>query len=236
MPPSPPPETRRRSLRGPLLRFLVLVVLVGAGFALLRWSPLAERLDAEALLATFRELARAPWAPLALIALYALLCPLGMPVSPLMLVGGLVFGFSFGSLYNYVGTWLGAATTFAVARMLGQDFVGHLLGDRLVRVERLVERHGFWALLRLRFVPIPYPLVNYAAALAGVRPAVFLGATALGLAPSVALFTYFAAILFRAASGQRGLVLLQLGGALLALLALSFLPRLLRRGGDAGTA
>jgi len=228
---TPEPPRRRRLPAGVLVRFAVLVILVGAGWAALRWSPLAAHLGEEELVATLRSLAASPWAPVALIGLYVVLCPLGMPVSPLLLAGGLVFGFGPGTVYNLVGTWLGAAVTFGVARLLGQDFMEHLLGERLERVERLVERHGFWTLVRLRFVPIPYALVNYAAALARVPASVFLSATAVGLVPAVAVLTYFAAALFRAAAGDRAGVVLQLAAALAGMLLLSFLPRLLRRRG-----
>lgn len=224
-----PPPTSRPVGRA-ILRFALLVVILTAGVALLRWGPLAERLDAAELLATFRSVGDEPWAAAALIGAYVVLCPLGMPVSPLLLAGGVVFGFTTGTLLNFAGTWLGAATTFATARFLGRDLVVQLIGDRLARVERAVERHGFWTLVRLRFVPIPYVLVNYAAALAGVRPATYLTATAIGLAPAVALITYFADVLSHAAAGDRGGVLLQLGVAFLALFLLTFLaPRLLQR-------
>jgi uncharacterized membrane protein YdjX (TVP38/TMEM64 family) len=221
-------------LRGAVLRFAVLVALVAGGLALLRWGPLAERLDAAELLATLRTVGAEPWAPAALVAAYVLLCPLGVPVSPLIMAGGVVFGFGTGTLVNFAGTWLGAAATFGVARLLGRDLVAQVLGDRLAKVEHAVERHGFWTLVRLRFVPIPYALVNYAAALAGVRTGTFLGATALGLAPAVALFTYFAAALSRAAAGDRHGVLIQLGAAFGALLVLTFVvPWFLRRRGAA---
>lgn len=207
---------------------------MAAGFAALRWSPLADRVDPAAVVASMRTVADHPWAPLALVAAYALLCPLGMPVSPLILAGGLVFGFAWGSVLNLAGTWLGAATTFLLGRLLGKDFVEHLLGSRIRALEELVERHGFWTLVRIRFVPIPYPLVNYAAALAGVRPSVFLTATALGLVPAIAVFTWFAAALFRLASepDRAAVVFLQLATALVLLFALTFVPRLLGWTGD----
>lgn len=234
--PTPPAsaEAPRNPLRGALLRFGVLVALLAGGVALLRWGPVAERLEPARLLATFHAIGAEPWAPVALVVAYVVLCPLGMPVSPLMLAGGLVFGFGAGTALNLAGTWLGAAVTFAVARLLGADLVARLLGDKLARVERVVERHGFWTLVRLRFVPIPYAVVNYAAALAGVRPGTFLLATAVGLLPAVALFTYFADALSQAAAGDRSGVLLQLGGALVALLLLTFaVPWWLRRRGRA---
>lgn len=241
MPSPPAPSNGEASIapltrpgRGAVLRFAALVAIVAGGLALLRWGPLAERVDAAELLATFRAIGAEPWAPVALVAAYVFLCPLGIPVSPLIMAGGVVFGFGTGTLLNFAGTWLGAATTFGVARLLGRDLVAQVLGPRLGRVERAVERHGFWTLVRLRFVPIPYALVNYAAALAGVRGGTFLGATALGLAPAVALVTYFAAALSRAAAGERHDVLAQLGAAFAALLVLTFLvPWLLRRRGAA---
>lgn len=235
MPPVPPPPAAAPptpSVRGAVARFAVLVAIVVAGVALLRWGPVAERLDAAELLATFHAIGAKPWAPAALIAAYVVLCPLGVPVSPLMLAGGIVFGFATGTLVNFAGTWLGAAATFAVARLLGRDLVARLLGPRLAAIERTVERHGFWTLLRLRFVPIPYAAVNYAAALAGVRPGTFLAATAIGLAPATALITYFADALSQAAAGERSGVLIQLGAAFAALLLLTFVvPWWLRRRG-----
>lgn len=232
-PPAPPaPAPSRRT--GAVLRFALLVAVLLAGVALLRWGPVAERLDAAELLATFRAIGAEPWAPVALVAAYVVLCPLGMPVSPLMLAGGIVFGFGAGTLLNFAGTWLGAVATFGVARLLGRDLVAELLGPRLEAIERTVERHGFWTLVRLRFVPIPYAAVNYAAALAGVRPGTFLAATAVGLAPAAALFTYFASALSRAAAGERSGVLIQLAAAFAALLVLTFaVPWWLRRRGRA---
>jgi uncharacterized membrane protein YdjX (TVP38/TMEM64 family) len=227
--PTPPP---RRPLAGALLRFALLAAVVAGGVALLRWGPVAERLDAAEVLTTLHAIGKEPWAPAAFVGAYVLLCPLGMPVSPLLLAGGVVFGFAAGTALNFAGTWLGAAATFGVARLLGRDLVAQVLGPRLAAVERTVERHGFWTLVRLRFVPIPYAAVNYAAALAGVRPGTFLGATALGLAPAAALFTWFAAALSRAAAGDRSTVLVQLAAAFAALLAFTFVvPWWLRRRG-----
>jgi len=93
--------------------------------------------------------------------------------------------------------------------------------------------------VRIRLVPIPFVLVNYAAALAGVRPGRYLVTSALGLLPAVTVFTYFGVALFHAAAEPQraAAVTLQLAGALLALFLLTFLaPRLLARpaGGETG--
>ncbi len=51
-----------------LLRFLVLVVIVVTGFAVLRLTPLSQYLTVEKVSALFDQLRETWWAPLALIA------------------------------------------------------------------------------------------------------------------------------------------------------------------------
>lgn len=241
MPPSPsealasPPElepVRGAGLaalpRRAVLRFLLLVALLALGFAAFRWSPLAQYLQPERVTALLEDLRRSWWSPLALLGLYAVLCPVGLPASPLILAGGFVFGTVTGGLLNFVGTFLGAATSYYAGRLLGRDLVEHLAGERLRKVERMLNRRSFWALTRIRFVPVPFPIVNYGAALAGVRAPLFLAASALGLAPAVFIYTFFASALARATAEERGAVMVQMGLAVLAVLALSFLPTLIR--------
>lgn len=228
-----PPEipASRTVPRWVLWRFALFVLLVGTGFFALRFTPLGERfremLDHDRLMA-LRETLRAQWwtGP-ALVTAYAVAAPLGAPVSPLMLAGGAIFGTAVGSVLNILGTFLGAAGSFFLARGLGRDFVVHIFGKRLRRVERLVARRGFWTWVRIRFLPIPFPVVNYGAALAGVPATLFLVTTGIGLIPANIVFTYFAAALVDAVGGDRGQVLLQLGVAVAALLTISFLPNVL---------
>jgi len=228
-----PPEVRpaRAVPRWVLWRFVLFLALVAVGLVLFRFTPLGERLnellDRERLMA-LRESLQARWwtAPL-LVALYAVLAPLGVPVSPFMLAGGAIFGTLAGWGLNLLGTFLGAAGSFFLARALGRDFVVHLVGERLRPVERLIRRRGFWPLVRIRFLPVPFPVVNYGAALAGVPAGLFLLTTAIGLVPANLVFTYFAAALVDAVGGDRAGILLQMAVAVAGLLALSFLPNLL---------
>ena len=200
--------------------------MVAAGFLALRLTPLRDHLTPEAVGAALAALREVWWAPLALIGLYVLLAPLGVPMTPLVLGGGAVFGAVWGALYNFLGTFLGGLVSYLFARSFGRELIVHLLGHRLAEVERVVARHGFWALVRLRFVPLPFALVNYAAALGGVPLGVFAAATAIGLAPTMILYTYFAAALAGAAAETRGGVLRNAGLAAVGLLLVSALPTL----------
>lgn len=203
---------------------MLLLTLLTLGFLALRLTPMAGYLDREHLVQTLEGMRQTSWAPLVLLGLYALLCPVGLPATPLVFAGGFVFGTLLGGIYNFLGTFLGAAASYGLGRALGRDFVVQLLGDTLRPMERRLSRLGFWALARIRFLPIPFPLVNYGAALTGIRPAVFLGSSALGLAPAILIYTFFAAALAEAAEGERGGLLLQLGAALLGVLLLTFIP------------
>ena len=221
---SPSPRVPRRLL----LRFLLLPALLLGGYAAVRWTPLAGYLSGPALAAAIASLRHSWWAPGLLIAGYLVLSPVGVPATPLMIAGGVVFGGALGSLYNIAGVILGAASSYFLGRLLGRDFVRHLAGHRLRKVETAIGRRGFWNLVAVRFLPLPFPLVNYGAALAGVRPPLFLATTALGVTPTVIIYTFFFAAVAHAAAGHRGRIYLQLAAALVLLLAVTLTPQLLR--------
>lgn len=225
IPPDQPPG--RRIPRPLLYRFIALVAIVGTGFAVLRWSPMAQYLNKEEILALFDRLRDTWWAPGLLVLSYFVLCPLGVPATPMMIAGGMVWGVVWGSVYNVIGIFLGAASTYWLGRVLGREFVLHLFGNKLRKVERMVARRGgFWSLAGVRFLPLPFVLVNYCAAFVGIRPALFLGATAAGLSLTVPIFTYFAHALSQAATGNRSGVYLQLAVAMALLALIILIPRL----------
>lgn len=196
-----------------VLKAAALALLLGGGFALVRFTPVGDYFHQERMVQLLGEVREKWWAPLALIGLYAVTSPLGMPVSVFILGGGVVFGALYGSLYNLTGLFAGAATTYGLGRFLGRDVVAHFVGDRLRRVEKILDRHGFWPLVQTRFLPIPYALVNYSAAMVGIDPARFFIATLVGLVPATVLHTYFIATLFEA-QGHRTVVLAQYVAAL----------------------
>ncbi len=213
-----------RNLRSALLRFAILILLIGAGLLVIRWTPLGEWLTRDTLVASLSSLRVTWWAPLLLVGLFALFAPLGIPVSPLILAGGLVFGVRWGWLYNFLGMMSGATVSFLLANALGRDLVVNLAGETLLqRVEGLLARHGFWTLVRIRFLPLPFVMANFGAAFAGYPLSQFLSASALGLAPSMLIYTYFGYALATVATAERQAVVWNLIGAVALVLLLTFL-------------
>jgi phospholipase D1/2 len=221
----------RRVPRRALLRFLLLPALLAGGYATMRWTPLGAYLSSQSgpqLAAAIGQLRQAWWAPALLIGGYLVLSPLGLPATPLMVAGGVVFGGVVGSLYNMVGVLLGGAASYFLGRTLGRDLVRHLAGKRLRKVELAIGRRGFWNLVAVRFLPLPFPVVNYGAALAGVRPPLFLATTAIGIAVTVPVYTFLFAALARAAGGRHVEIYVQLAAAMLLLVAVTLVPQLVQ--------
>lgn len=224
-------ESRGRSDRRRAFRRAGLFVILLAVAALVAWKLGAFHLaDRESLVAAVHRVRGFPLLGPGFIAAYAVAVTFGLPASPLTLAGGALFGFWRGMLLNWFGATLGAFLAFVFADSLCGDTCRALLGRRAKSVERLAAEHGFMATLRLRLVPIvPFSLLNFAAALAGVRRRDYLVGTALGIIPGTAVYTYFADALLQGASGagRHALLHVSLAGALL--LALSFVPAIVRR-------
>ncbi len=186
----------RRIPRKVWLRMLLLVAILATGFVLVRFTPIGDYFTREYVVATFERLASWPWAPVLLILLYGVLAPLGFPMSPLVLAGSVVFKALWGAVYNTLGLVIGAMTAFFFARVLGREFIVQLAGPRLRRAERVFERRGFWTLVQTRFLPLPFPVVSYGAAFAGVKPSRFFITSAIGLLPATIMHTYFMAKIY----------------------------------------
>ena len=214
---------------GATLRFLSLFVVLGAVVAAFRFTPLGDYLDRERLVATFEAMRESPWAPLVLVGLYCVLAPAGLPMTPLIIAGGVVFGRFQGALINILGCVLGAAISFQFARVMGRDFVRKVAGKRLKRVETLLRRHGFWTLVGVRFMPVPFPVVNFGAALAGVRFGTFVLSAIIGLAPALLIYTSFASALFDVARGGDRSQLRGVFGLFAVMVAIAVVPIVLQQ-------
>ncbi len=181
----------RRIPRKVWLRMLLLVAIMASGFVLIRFTPLGDYFTRDQMIALLEQLRASPWSPVMLIGLYIVLAPI-LPMSPLVAGGGVVFGPFWGSLVNTIGLTFGAMSAFYVGKALGRDFIVHLAGPRLRRAERAFEKRGFWPLVQIRFIPIPFWLVSYGAAMAGVKAPQFLITSTLGLIPATVMHTSFA--------------------------------------------
>lgn len=206
-----------RGRGGLILRLVALVALLVLGLALVRFTPVGELFDKERMIAFLDSLRGHWWAPLVLFAIFAMAAPLGLPASPILIGGGVVFGRLWGTIYNIVGLVGGAIVAYAVGKALGREAVVQLAGPKLRRAERLFQKRSFWPLVQVRFLPIPFSVVGYAAALAGVSTSRYIVTSTIGLVPATVLHTWYApTILLRTLAGEPvGSLLAQYGVVIL---------------------
>lgn len=187
-------------------KFLLLALLILAGLAALLLTPLSDYFTEQGLRQLLASLRNAWWTPLIVIGLLVVASPVGIPTTPLLLAGA-AFGVCMGTVYNTIGLILGSALSYELARTLGRDFVLAVTGDRIRGIERRFRRFAFWPLVQLNFMPLPFPVVNFGAALSGVPRPLFLSAMTVGLIPSTFVHTYFMHALVAADWDKRGILL-----------------------------
>ena len=129
-------------------------------------------------------------AVLAFVAVYIAVVTLSIPGAVyLTITGGLLFGAAYGALASFTGATIGATVLFLMALTAFGELLIRRAGPRAARLAEGFREDAFSYLLFLRLVPLfPFFLVNLVPALAGVRLAPFLAATAIGIAPATIVF------------------------------------------------
>jgi uncharacterized membrane protein YdjX (TVP38/TMEM64 family) len=122
-----------------------------------------------------------PAAPAAALAAWIVLTPALFPGTVLAAAGGLAFGAVGGAALAYGGALAGGLAAFALARTAAAGTTGRLVArsPRLARVDALLERRGFAAVLAARLTPgVPATGLNYVAGASRVRARAFVTAMA----------------------------------------------------------
>ncbi len=217
----------RVALRLALLPGLIAVALLIAWR--LGYFSLARR---EQLLAFVQQARHNPWARPLYVLAYVLIATLGLPITVLSIVGGALFGTIRGLVLAWTGAMVGTVTAYFLARSIGQGPVRRFLGRHHL-LGRLRKRSDFWALVRLRVLPVaPFAVLDYLAGLIGISLRVLLLATAIGALPTVVAYTYAGSELVTGLeqAGQARLRAFWIAGAVtLIMICISFLPRAIRQ-------
>ena len=115
-----------------------------------------------------------------------------LPVSPLALATGVIFGFWGGLLTTSLGTGLGVAVNFLVARYLARGAVSHRLArnEKFRLIDAAIGREGWKIVALLRFVPMPFGLANYAYGITAIRFFPYLITSVLTILPTNIFFVW----------------------------------------------
>lgn len=180
--------------RGPVRRFLPLMLLLGA-IVLAFVFGLDDYLTFQALKTHRAELlafvAESPWvAPLLYMALYAAVVAMSLPGGAMMTVaGGFLFGAMLSTCWVVIAATVGATILFEIARTSLGDGLRRRAGPWLKRMEAGFQKDAFSYLLVLRLVPaFPFFVVNLVPAFLGVRLRTYVAATFVGIIPGTFVY------------------------------------------------
>jgi uncharacterized membrane protein YdjX (TVP38/TMEM64 family) len=181
-----------------------LILLILAAVALL---VLARALDAGAWLAAALTWIHGlgPVAPLVFLLIYVVACVLLLPGSVLTLGAGAVFGVAYGIVIVWISAILGATAAFLVGRYLVRDWVARKIAanPKLQALDTTVTREGWKIVALMRLSPvIPFNLLNYAFGATRVSLRDYVFASAVGMLPGTAMYTYLGSLAGELAGGS----------------------------------
>ena len=142
-----------------LLFFLAAVFLFGK-------TPLGDLLNPVSLQELFARAGLT--SPGGFILVYAIGITMFLPASLFTAVGAMLFGVSWGLLYNMTGAMLGATLSFWIARYLGREFTEAVVGDQLRNYDEKLRARGFATTLYLRLMFFPFTPLNFGLGLTSV--------------------------------------------------------------------
>jgi uncharacterized membrane protein YdjX (TVP38/TMEM64 family) len=211
---------------------LALLALGVLGAGVLAWSLGLHDLVRPERIAHVRAAIEAygTWGPVVYVAGYVVAELLFVPALPLTLLGGLVFGPLWGTVYTWIAATLAAAAAFLVARHLARDTVERWMAGspRLGRIDAAVQRHGWRILMVTRLVPLfPFNLQNFAYGLTRIPFWTYVGVSSICILPGTVAFTLAGGALSGGGGPTRVLWTLAASAVLIVLVSLA--PRWLTR-------
>ena len=146
------------------------------------------------------------WAPILHILGYVLLELVFVPALRLSIVGGIVFGPLWVTVYVLIGAAGAAALAFLLARHGARDLATRWMAayPRLRRLDAAVVEHGWRILVITRLVPLfEFTLQNFAYGLTGICFSTYVLLTAVCSLPGTAALTFFGGALGEGGSDLR---------------------------------
>ena len=200
-----------------------MVALVASLALVWRYTPLAQVVTADRVIALAEALSTHWWAPLLLILAYTPACLVMFPRPLLTLAAVVVFGPIEGLVYSMTGVVLAGVAGYAIGRMVDRNTVRRMAGAKLGRLQNVLQKRGIIAVTLVRFVPIaPYAVVNIVMGAMRIKLWHFVLGTFLGMLPGAIAATVLsdqAAAFLRDPARVNGWVI---AAAFLAFAALAF--------------
>jgi len=144
------------------------------------------------------------WAPLVYISLWVVCSLFFLPVIPLNIIGGIVFGPVMGSVYTSLGATLGATASFLLGRYLLHSLISEWVvsNEKFRQINRGVKANGWKMLTITRLVPVlPFHLQNYIYGITEIRLTTYVFVSWVCMIPANAAYCFLGTTFIRRAEG-----------------------------------
>lgn len=168
-----------------LIRFAAILVFLSLLAAAWAWTPLKDFLSLEKISSLIAPYRTAWYALPAVVLGFVVLGLLMVSVLLMTLACGVAFGPWLGSAYALAGALTSAIVGFYIGRWTGVDRLERVVGPKVKKISRKIERNGTLAIYVLRKIPLPFTLVNVTIGASKIRFRDFLLGTLLGTGPIV---------------------------------------------------
>ncbi len=162
-----------------------------------------------------------PVGPAAFVAIYVVATVTAMPGSILSIVAGVLFGTLWGTVIISIGSTLGAAASFLIARYIARDAVRQWLSGKpaFQRLETLSANRAALIVGITRLVPLfPFNLLNYGFGLTNIPFRTYLFWSWLGMLPGTILYVGGSDAVARSVAGDSSVAVIAVVGIILVLL------------------
>lgn len=131
-----------------------------------------------------------PIGPVVFIIIYILRPILFFPATLISLAGGAIFGPVMGILWTIIGSNSGALLAYFIGRFFGDGLLDESESDGIIqKYANRMRDNSFETVLVMRFIYMPYDLVNYLSGILKIDWKAFVLATALGSIPGTIMIT-----------------------------------------------
>jgi uncharacterized membrane protein YdjX (TVP38/TMEM64 family) len=139
------------------------------------------------------------WGVLLYFGIMALQCIVApIPSELVQVVGGLIFGVTWGSILSLIGIMITSFIGYNIAIKGGAHVVAAAIGPHNVNLlEKFITKYGIWAMIIGRGIPIvPFDLMTYGAGLVNMKKRDFIIGTLVGAIPRSIFYAWIGSILF----------------------------------------
>ncbi len=129
------------------------------------------------------------WAPLAYLLGYVLRPLVLFPAVPFAILGGILFGSTWGAVYVLIGTMCSSVCEFLLVRYFVGEKAKKFLKEKTRMVSHVVVRHGFLTVFLVRLIPnVAFDLQNCGLAFTPIKFTHYFYGTLLGCLPACVFY------------------------------------------------